>query len=127
MKREIRSSSAPPPIGPYSQAVSDGRFVFCSGQVGLDAKTRQLAEGIGPQTLAVLGNLKEVLSASGLGLNDIVKTTVFLTSMDDFAAMNEEYSKHFAAPYPARSTVQVSALPRGAKVEIDAVALIPSG
>ncbi len=125
MKREIRSPTAPPPIGPYSQGISEGRLVFCSGQVGLDIKTTELAQGVGPQTFLALRNLDEVLVAAGLSLNNVVKTTVFLTDMTDFSAMNEEYSKHFSPPYPARSTVQVSSLPRGAKVEIEVIASLP--
>jgi len=122
MKSEIRSKSAPAPIGPYSQAVDAGT-VFCSGQIGLDPATGNLMEGIVAQTSRTLANLEGVLSAAGLGLKNVVKTTVFLADMGEFAQMNEEYAKHFAAPYPARTTVQAAALPRGARVEIDAIAV----
>jgi len=122
MKSEIRSKSAPAPIGPYSQGVDAGT-VFCSGQIGLDPATGNLMEGIVAQTSRTLANLEGVLSAAGLGLKNVVKTTVFLADMGEFAQMNEEYAKHFAAPYPARTTVQAAALPRGARVEIDAIAV----
>ena len=122
MKSEVRSKSAPAPIGPYSQAIDAGT-VFCSGQIGLDPSTGNLEGGVVAQTARALSNLGAVLfSASGLGLKDVVKTTVFMADLGEFAAMNEEYARHFAPPYPARSTVQAAALPRGARVEIDAVA-----
>ena len=122
MKSEIRSKSAPAPIGPYSQGVDAGT-VFCSGQIGLDPATGNLVEGIVAQTSRTLANLEGVLSAAGLSLKNVVKTTVFLADMGEFAQMNEEYAKHFSSPYPARSTVQAAALPRGARVEIDAIAV----
>lgn len=122
LKSEVRSNSAPPPIGPYSQAV-DAREVYCAGQVGIDPKTGALVEGVVPQTARVLENLKEVLAAAGLKLENVVKTTVYMADLSEFPQMNEEYAKHFAPPYPARSTVQVAALPKGARVEIDAIAV----
>jgi len=122
MKSELRSKSAPAPIGPYSQGVDAGT-IFCSGQIGLDPATGNLVEGIVAQTSRAIANLEGVLSAAGLGLKNVVRTTVFLADMGEFAKMNEEYGKHFAAPYPARSTVQAAALPRGARVEIDAIAV----
>jgi len=122
MKSEIRSKSAPSPIGPYSQGVDAGT-VFCSGQIGLDPATGNLVEGIVAQTSRALANLDGVLSAAGLSLKNVVKTTVFLTDMGEFAQMNEEYAKHFSAPFPARTTVQAAALPKGAKVEIEAIAI----
>ena len=122
MKSEIRSKSAPSPIGPYSQGVDAGT-VFCSGQIGLDPATGNLVDGIVAQTARTLANLEGVLSSAGLGLKNVVKTTVFLADMSEFSQMNEEYAKHFAPPYPARTTVQVAALPRGARVEIDALAV----
>lgn len=121
MKREIRSQGAPAPVGPYSQAVEDAGTVFCSGQIGADPRTGALQEGVAGQTRRALENLSEVLKAAGLGLEDVVKTTVFLADMASFPQMNEEYSKHFRAPFPARTTVQASP-PRGAIVEIDAIA-----
>lgn len=123
MKREIRGVKAPTPIGPYSHALEVGGLVFCSGFVGLEPTTGSLVEGgIVPQTRMALANLSEVLKAAGLSLSDVVKTTVFMSDLSEFAAMNEEYAKHFSVPYPARSTIQVSAIPKGARVEIDAVA-----
>lgn len=123
MKREIKSATAPAPIGPYSQAVDTGVGVYCSGQVGADPSTGKLEEGIVAQTRRVFASLEAVLAAAGLGLKDVVKTTVFMTDLSEFQQMNEEYSKHFSPPFPARSTVEVKALPKGAKVEIDAVAV----
>lgn len=122
MKSEVRSKSAPSPIGPYSQAVDAGS-VYCSGQIGTDPSTGNLPEGVVAQTARALANLEAVLSEAGLGLRNVVKTTVFLADLGEFSAMNDEYARHFSAPYPARSTVQVSALPKGAKIEIDAVAV----
>ena len=121
MKREILSAGAPRPVGPYSQAVEESGTVFCSGQIGTDKATGLLEEGVVRQTSRALDNLSEVLKAAGLGMEDVVKTTVFLADMGTFAQMNEEYSKHFRQPFPARTTVQ-AALPRGAQVEIDAIA-----
>jgi 2-iminobutanoate/2-iminopropanoate deaminase len=123
MKREIRSSGAPPPIGPYSQAVESGA-IYCSGQVGADPVTGRLEDGIVPQTARALSNLDEVLKSAGSGLTRVARTTVFMTDLSEFSLMNEEYAKHFVPPFPARSTVQVSALPKGAKVEIDAIAVL---
>jgi len=121
MKRELKSAKAPAPIGPYSQAVESGA-VYCSGQLGVDPTTGNLEEGIVAQTRRALSNLEEVLKSAGMGLGDIVRTTVFMTNLSEFPSMNDEYARHFAAPFPARSTVQVSGLPKGAKVEVDAVA-----
>ena len=121
MKSEVRSISAPSPIGPYSQAIDAGA-VYCAGQVGIDPSTGSLEAGVVAQTARALANLQAVLSASGLGLKDVVKTTVFMADLAEFASMNEEYAKHFVPPYPARSTVQVAGLPKGARVEIEAVA-----
>jgi 2-iminobutanoate/2-iminopropanoate deaminase len=122
MKKDIKSKSAPSPIGPYSQAVDAGP-VYCSGQIGVDPLTGKLEEGIIAQTRRTLANLREVLAASGLGLDDVVKTTVFMVDLSEFAQMNEEYGRHFSPPFPARSTVQAAALPKGARVEIDAIAV----
>jgi len=121
MKRELRSSAAPAPAGPYSQAVEATGAVYCSGQLGLDPATGKLEEGVVSQTRRALSNLGEVLKAAGLTLDDVVKTSVFMADLGQYPQMNEEYSKHFKPPFPARSTVQ-AALPRGALVEIDAVA-----
>ncbi len=97
--------------------------VYCSGQVGADPSTGKLEEGIVAQTRRVFDNLEAVLGGVGLGLKDVVKTTVFMTDLSEFQQMNEEYAKHFSSPFPARSTVEVKALPKGARVEIDAVAV----
>ncbi|MDV3277538.1 MAG: Rid family detoxifying hydrolase [Nitrososphaerales archaeon] len=122
MKREVRSGTAPQPIGPYSQGVETREMVFCSGQIGADPTTGKIEEGIVGQTRRALLNLGEVLKAAGLGMDDVVKTSVFMVDLAQFPLMNEEYSKHFKQPYPARTTVQVAALPKGALVEIDAFA-----
>jgi len=122
MKAPLNSKSAPAPIGPYSQGVDAGA-VYCSGQIGLDPSTGNLVEGVVAQTARALSNLDAVLKAAGMGLNNVVKTTVFMVDLAEFAQMNQEYGKHFSSPFPARSTVQVSALPKGARVEIDAVAI----
>jgi 2-iminobutanoate/2-iminopropanoate deaminase len=122
---EIRSSGAPAPVGPYSQAVAVGELVFASGQIPLDPATGELiGGGIEAQTERVLENLAAVLEAAGSSLARVVRTTVYLTDLALFARMNEVYARRFTgSPLPARATVQVSALPRGAAVEIDAVAL----
>ncbi len=123
MKKAVETHAAPLAIGPYSQAVVHGDLVFCSGQIGIDPASGTMVEGgIEAETRRVLDNLREVLIAAGLKLTDVVKTTVFLVSLADFETVNRIYSEHFSAPYPARSTVQVSALPRHARVEIEALA-----
>jgi 2-iminobutanoate/2-iminopropanoate deaminase len=122
MKREIMSKGAPAPIGPYSQGVDAGA-VYCSGQIGVDPETGALEAGTAAQTRRALANLAAVLSEAGLKLENVVKTTVFLADLADFQQMNEEYGRHFSRPFPARSTVQAAALPRGARVEIEAVAV----
>ena len=122
-KKVVKTQGAPSAIGPYSQAIRWDHFLFCSGQIGLDPATGELvAGGAQEQALRVLQNLQAVLAAEGLGLGDVVKTTVFLVNMSDFTSVNEIYAKHFTGEYPARSTVEVSALPKGALVEIEAVA-----
>jgi 2-iminobutanoate/2-iminopropanoate deaminase len=125
MKRQIISTeSAPSAVGPYSQAVSAGGFLFLSGQIPLDPATGQMVEGgIEAQTERVMENLGAVLQAAGLGFEDVVKTTVYLADMADFAAVNEAYGRHFAKEPPARACIQVAALPKGARIEIDAIAL----
>lgn len=109
-------------MGPYSQAIDAGA-VYCAGQIGLDPSTGNLEEGIIAQTRRVLQNLGAVLGASGLSMKNVVKTNVFMVDLTEFSQMNEEYSRHFSAPFPARTTAQVQALPKGARVEIDAVAV----
>lgn len=125
----VSSVDAPKALGPYSQAqvVLSGpnRFVYTSGQVGLDPKKNELAEGVAAQTKQALANLEAVLGAAGCTLGDVVKTTVFLADMADFEAMNKVYGQAFDEPYPARSTVAARGLPKDARVEIEAVAIRP--
>ncbi len=124
MREVITTKAAPAAVGPYSQAVRAGTLVFLSGQIPLDASTGQLVPGgVVPQTERVLENLQAVLQAAGCTFGDVVKTTIYLVDLAHFAAVNEVYGRFFVAPYPARATVQVAALPRGAQVEIDAIAL----
>jgi 2-iminobutanoate/2-iminopropanoate deaminase len=124
VRQTVATEAAPRAIGPYSQAIIAGDFVFTSGQIPTDPKTGAfVAGGIGEQTEQVLRNLVEVLKAAGCGLADVVKTTVFLADMNDFAAMNEAYGRFFETDPPARSTVQAARLPRDARVEIDVVAV----
>ena len=119
----VATSGAPRAIGPYSQALRAGGFLFTAGQVGFDPATGELVDGgIAEQTRQVLANIRAILEAGGSGLSQVVKTTVFLVDMADFAAMNEVYAEAFGTHRPARSTVAVAALPRGARVEIEAVA-----
>lgn len=124
-KKVIQSDKAPKALGPYSVANQFGDFVFTAGQVGLDPQTGELAPGgIEAETHQVFKNLKNVLEAAGTSLGSVVKTTVFLRDMNDFARMNAIYAQYFVENYPARSTVQVAALPKGAAVEIEAIATI---
>jgi 2-iminobutanoate/2-iminopropanoate deaminase len=124
MKKSIETRNAPSAIGPYSQAIASDDAVYCSGQIGLDPQTGTLVPGgIEPETRRVLENLREVLGAAGLGLGEVVKTTIFMADLREFDIVNRVYGEHFTAPYPARATVQVAALPRGARVEIEAIAL----
>lgn len=123
-KRAIATTEAPEAIGPYSQAVAVGDLVFLSGQIPLDPGRGKIAEGtIEDETRQVMRNLAAVLAAEGLGLQAIVKTTVYLTDLADFPRVNQAYAEFFTEPFPARATVQVAALPRGARVEIEAVAV----
>jgi 2-iminobutanoate/2-iminopropanoate deaminase len=123
-RRIVKTEGAPQAIGPYSQAVVAGGFVYASGQIPIDPATGQFVEGgVREQTAQVLRNLSKVLEAAGSDLARVVKTTVFLADMNDFAAMNEVYATFFAEGPPARSTVQAARLPRDARVEIDVVAL----
>ena len=125
MKQPISTNGAPAAIGPYCQAIQAGGFLFLSGQIPLDPATGQIVEGdIEAQTERVIRNLAAVLAAAGSGLDKVVKTTVFLKDMNDFARMNAVYAKHFPAPAPARSTVEAARLPRDARVEIDLIALV---
>jgi 2-iminobutanoate/2-iminopropanoate deaminase len=123
MKKTVSTNEAPAAIGAYSQAVRSGRFLFCSGQIPLDPTSGQIVSGdIAAQTRRVLDNIAAVLRAEGLTFDHVVKTTIFLTSLGDFQTVNEIYGSYFKQDPPARSTVQVSALPRGANVEIEVIA-----
>ena len=124
-KRIVLTDTAPKPIGPYSQAVVAGDHVFCAGQIGLDPATGKLvAGGLAAEATRAIENLAAVLAAEGLGLRDVVKTTVYVVDLREGPVLNEVYGRHFGAPHPARATVQVSALPAGARVEIDAIAVL---
>jgi len=123
-KEAIVAAGAPAAVGPYSAAVAAGPFVFCSGQIPIDPVTGEIVEGCAAcQTTQVLKNVSAVLEAAGLTLADVVKSTVFLTDMADFDKMNGVYSEYFAEPFPARSTIGVAALPKGALVEIEVMAI----
>ena len=122
-KHAISSPNAPQAIGPYSPAIRAGQLLFVSGQVPIDPATGNMIEGgIADQTRRVLDNVGALLLAAGRSFGDVVRTTVFLADMNDFAAMNEVYGQYFAEPYPARATVQVARLPKDARVEIDVIA-----
>ena len=124
MRHVIATTAGPKAIGPYSQAIKANGFVFLSGQIPLDPATQQLIAGdVAAQTERVLQNISGILTAAGSSLAQVVKTTVFLKSMNDFAAMNEVYARHFTADPPARSTVEVARLPKDVLVEIDVIAL----
>ncbi len=123
MKKVIHTDNAPKAVGPYSQAVQMGDFLFCSGQISIDPKTNEVFTGdIKIQTEMVMKNIEAVLAASGMNFSNIVKTTIFLTNMADFATVNEIYAKAFTAAPPARSTVAVAGLPKGVNVEIEVLA-----
>jgi 2-iminobutanoate/2-iminopropanoate deaminase len=123
MKTVVQTDRAPAAIGPYSQAVRAGGLVFCSGQIGLDAATGQIVPGgVEAETRRVLANLTEVLRAAGASWETVVRTTIYLVSLDDFAVVNRIYDEYVGDAPPARATVQVAALPKGATVEIDAIA-----
>jgi 2-iminobutanoate/2-iminopropanoate deaminase len=125
MKKIISTNEAPAAIGPYSQAVRSGSLLFCSGQIPLDPKAGQLISGdISAQTRRVLDNIAAVLRAEGRSFDDVVKTTIFLIDLSDFQTVNEIYGSYFKQNPPARSTVQVSALPKGASVEIEVIAAV---
>lgn len=125
MKEIISTENAPGAIGPYSQAIKAGNMVFCSGQIPIDVTTGEfVSEDVAEQTEQVLRNLSAVLEAAGTNLGNVVKTTVFLADMEDFAQMNEVYSKFFNENKPARATVQAARLPKDAKVEIECIALV---
>lgn len=122
-RKRVQTDGAPAAIGPYSQAIASGGFVFTAGQIGLEPETGEMVEGgVEAQAVRVLENLKAVLEAAGVGMKDVVKTTMYLADFGDFATVNEIYARYFEQPYPARSAVQAAALPKGARIEIDAIA-----
>ena len=126
MKRvAIRSEHAPAAIGPYSQAIRAGGLLFCSGQIPIDPGTGELVQGgVAEQTGQVMKNLEAVLGAAGVGFAQVVKTTIYLADLNDFLTVNAIYGGHFEVDPPARATIQVAALPKGSRVEIDAIALV---
>ena len=127
MKKVIATPEAPAAVGPYSQAIAFGNMLFCAGQIPLEPATGELVAGdVAAQTERVLKNLGAVLHGDGMTYANVVKTTVFLTDLADFAKMNEVYATYFTKPFPARSTIQVAALPKGASVEIEAIAMATS-
>ena len=125
VRTQIETSAAPPASGAYSQAIRSGNLIFVAGQLGADPATGELADGVAAQAERVLLNLTAVLDAAGASLDRVVKTTIFLSDMANFATVNEAYARHFPAPYPARSTVAVRELPRGGLVEIECIAIAP--
>ena len=128
MKKIISTTDAPAAVGPYSQAVRAGSTVYCAGQIPLDPKSGQIVSGgIDAQTRRVLDNITAVLKAEGLTFDNIVKTTIFLTNLADFQTVNEVYASYFNQQPPARSTVQVPALPKGANIEIEVIAVADEG
>ena len=120
--KAIKTEKAPAAIGPYSQAIEANGFVYASGQLPIDPATGQMPDGIQAQTRQALTNARAILETAGLGMHDVVKTTVLLADIADFAAMNEVYSQFFGEPYPARSAFAVKAVPKGALVEIECIA-----
>jgi 2-iminobutanoate/2-iminopropanoate deaminase len=126
MRQAVSTPAAPKAVGPYSQAVRSGNLLFVSGQIPLDPATGVLVAGdIAAQTRRVMLNLEGILKVAGATFDDVVRTTVFLADMDDFAAMNNVYGEFFSIPAPARSTIEASRLPRGARLEIDVIAVLP--
>ena len=124
-RQAVSTTGAPNAVGPYSQGIASGDLVFCSGQIGLDPTTGELVDGVEAQAERALRNLAAVLDAAGCSFEDVVRTTVYLANIDDFGAVNAVYAHHMPDPAPARSTFAVGALPKGAQVEIDAIARRP--
>lgn len=125
-RQAISTNGAPDAVGPYSQAIASANLLFCSGQLGLDPVSGALVEaGVEAQAERALRNLEAVLDAAGLSFNDVVKTTIFLADIDDFAVVNAIYARHMPDPPPARSTFAVGALPKGGRIEIEAIAIRP--
>ena len=125
MKKAYATDKAPKPLAPYSQVVHAGQYLFLAGQIPLDAEGKMVAGDIAEQTRQVMNNLKAVLEAAGGRMKNVVKTTIFLANLDDFEAVNKVYGGYFTEPYPARSTIQAARLPRGASIEVDAIAFLP--
>ena len=121
--KQISTDKAPAAIGPYSQAIDLGNMVFVSGQIPVNPETGAMADSVAEQAHQSLNNLESILKECGLGMQNVVKTVVFLADLNDFAEVNEVYAQHFSAPYPARSCVQVAAIPKGAKLEIECIAV----
>jgi 2-iminobutanoate/2-iminopropanoate deaminase len=128
LKTIIRPTKAAPPVGPYNHAVRAGNLLFCSGQIPIDPAnpTAPFPEDIQAQTTRVLENIRAILEDQALNFTDVIKATVFMINLGDFARMNEVYSRFFSSDFPARSTIQVAALPRGASIEIEVIALYPA-
>jgi len=122
MAKAINGTGVAPAIGPYSAAIASGDLLFCSGQLGMDPATGDLRDGVAAQAEQALVNMRALLAAAGFGVEHVVKCTIFLTNLADFATVNEIYGRTFSEPYPARSTVQVAGLPKGGLVEIEAIA-----
>ena len=122
MGKAINGTGVAPAIGPYSAAIATGDLLFCSGQLGMDPATGELRDGVAAQAEQALVNMRALLAAAGFGVEHVVKCTIFLTNLADFATVNEIYGRTFSEPYPARSTVQVAGLPKGGLVEIEAIA-----
>ena len=121
--KQISTDKAPAAIGPYSQAIDLGNMVFVSGQIPVNPETGVMADSVAEQAHQSLNNLESILKECGLSMQNVVKTVVFLADLNDFAEVNEVYAQHFSAPYPARSCVQVAAIPKGAKLEIECIAV----
>lgn len=121
--KALSTDKAPAALGPYSQALVQGDMVFCSGQIPVDPATGTIADTIEEQTAQSIANIKSILAENGMSISNVIKTTVFLADLNDFAAMNEVYGKHFTEPFPARSCVQVAAIPKGCKLEIECIAV----
>ncbi|SES18362.1 RidA family protein [Salipaludibacillus aurantiacus] len=121
-KQPIQTTEAPSAIGPYSQAVRTGDVIYTSGQIGLDPASGEMAEGLEKQAHQVMKNVKAVLAAADCEMNDVVKAMIFMQNMDDFVTVNEIYASYFEEPYPARSAVEVSRMPKGALVEVEVIA-----
>jgi 2-iminobutanoate/2-iminopropanoate deaminase len=121
--KAVTTSSAPAAVGPYSQAIDTGALVFISGQLPIDPATSAMPDGAVAQAEQAFANIRAILEAAGLGLANVVKTTVFLADLADFAAVNDAYARAFRAPFPARSCVQVAAIPKGARLEVEAIAV----